>query len=321
VIVSLYVDDLLITGSNATQLEDFKKKIMLTFEMTDLGEMTYFLGIEVRQKQDGIFICQEKYLKEILKRFKLEDCKEVSTPMVLKTKLQKEDGAENADEGIYRKIIGCLMYLTATRPDILHAVSILSRFLNFPSELHMMAAKRVMRYLKGTKSFGVKFSHCKDFKLIGFSDSDWAGSEDDARSTSGYCFSLGSGCFSWSSRKQDIVALSTAEAEFIAASETAKQAVWLRKLLQDVGEDQTKNTVIYVDNEAAISISHNPVFHRRTKHFRVKYYFLREIQKEGEVQLVYCRTEEQAADIFTKSFSTARFEYLREKLGVCNELI
>ena len=146
--------------------------MMKIFEMMDLGEMSYFLGMEVRQTQNEVFICQKKYLKEILKIFNMEECKSVNTPMGQKEKLQKKDGAEPANESVYRSLIGCLMYLTATRPDIMFPVSVLSRFLNCASEFHMVAEKRVLRYLKGTLSYGIKFCRVQEFKLQGYSDSD-----------------------------------------------------------------------------------------------------------------------------------------------------
>ncbi|CAK9147315.1 unnamed protein product [Ilex paraguariensis] len=157
--------------------------------------MSYFLGMEIEQEEDKIFICQRKYAKEILKKFNMENCKSMNTPMCQKEKLGKDDGAEQADETLYRSLIGCLMYLTATRPDILHVVSVLSRFMNCASESHFKAVKRVLRYVKGTLSYGIKFSTCQSFKLQGYSDSDWAGSLDDMKSTSGYCFSFVSGVF------------------------------------------------------------------------------------------------------------------------------
>ncbi|TYK08583.1 Retrovirus-related Pol polyprotein from transposon TNT 1-94 [Cucumis melo var. makuwa] len=186
-IVSLYVDDLLVTGNNAYHIQNFKWEMMKMFEMTDLELMSYFLGIEIKQGQGEVFICQKKYAKEILKKFKMDECKAVSTPMNQKEKLCKEDGADKVDEGYFRSLIGCLMYLTATRPDILNVVSILSRFMHCASELHLKAAKRVIRYVKGTSDFGVKFTRGKEFKLISFSDSDWGGSIDDMRGTLGYC--------------------------------------------------------------------------------------------------------------------------------------
>jgi hypothetical protein len=292
--------------------------MMIVFEMTNLGLMSFFLGMEVKQAEHEVFICQKKYAKEILKKFKLEDCKAVSTPMNQKEKLCKEDGAEKVDQAQFRKIVGCLMYLTATRPDILNAVSILSRFMHCASELHFKAAKRVIRYVKGTCNFGIRYTRSREFKLVGYSDSDWGGSIDDLKSTSGYCFSLGSGVFSWNSKKQETVAQSTAEAEFVAATAAVNQALWLRKILSDLNLEQKESTEILVDNQAAISISNNPVFHGKTKHFNIKLFFLREVQKDGSIILIYCKTEEQAADIFTKPLPVNKFEFLRTKLGVCS---
>jgi len=235
-----------------------------------------------------------------------------------KEKLCKEDGAEKVDQAQFKKIIGCLMYLTATRPDILNAVSILSRFMHCASELHFKAAKRVIRYVKGTCNFGIRYTRSREFKLVGYSNSDWGGSINDLKSTSGYCFSLGSGVFSWNSKKRETVAQSTTEAEFVAATAAVNQALWLRKILYDLNLEQKESTEILVDNQAAISISNNPVFHGKTKHFNIKLFFLRKVQKNGSIILIYCKTEEQAADIFTKPLLVNKFEFLRTKLGVCS---
>lgn len=242
IIVSVYVDDMLVTGSNEKLVDEFKAEMFKAFEMTDLGLLTYFLGMEVKQGDNGVFICQKKFAKEILKKFHMEDCKDISTPMNQKEKFSKEDGAEKVDEMLYRSLIGCLMYLTATRPDIMFVVSLLSRFMNCASEVHFIAAKRILRYVKGTTDYGIKYSCCHDFQLQGFSDSDWAGSVEDMRSTTGFCFSFGSGIFSWSSKKQDVVAQSTAEAEFIAANATVNQAIWIRKILADLHMKQIEPT-------------------------------------------------------------------------------
>lgn len=317
-IVSLYVDDLLITGGNAELVDEFKEEMKQVFEMTDLGLMSYFLGMEIKQLENYVFICQKKYAKEILKKFSMEDCKAIDTPINQKENLSKNDEADQVEEGYFRSLVGCLMYLTATRPDIQFAVSLLSRFMHCATETHMKAAKRVVRYIKGTIEFGVKFEKSEELKLLGFSDSDWGGSVDDMKSTSGYCFSIGSGVFSWCSKKQDTVAQSTAEAEFIAATAASNQAIWLRKILSDLQLKQWTNTEILVDNQAAIAISNNPVFHGKTKHFKIKLYFLREVQKDGEIVLVYCKSTNQLADIFTKPLPASKFEELRMKLGVCS---
>jgi len=231
---------------------------------------------------------------------------------MLNDKFSKENGTAKVDEEKFRSLIGCLLYLTATRPDILHATSLLSRFMHCPSEIHMRAAKKILRYIKGTCSYGVKFQKCQELKLHGFSNSDWGGSIDDMKSTSGFCFNLGSAIFSWSSKKQDTVAQSTTEAEFIATTAAVNQALWLQKLLRDLHMEGEEATEISVDNQAAIAISYNPVFHGKTKHFNIKLYFLREVQKNGDVRLIYCKSEEQLADLFTKPLAVNRFEFLRQ---------
>ncbi|RZC19132.1 Copia protein [Glycine soja] len=218
-------------------------------------------------------------------------CKPAATPMNQKEKFCKEDGAEKVDEKLYRSLIGCLMYLSASRPDILHAVSLLSRYMNCASRIHFQAAKRVLRYVKDTIDFGIRYHYVKSFRLHGYSDSDWAGCADDMRSTS-------------------------VEVEYVAATAVVNQALWIRKLMTDLHMEQQDNTQIFVDNQAAISISNNPMFHGKTKHFKIKLYFLREAHKEGEVKLIYSTTEEQSVDILTKAFPKARYEFLRQRLGI-----
>ncbi|RVX02815.1 Retrovirus-related Pol polyprotein from transposon TNT 1-94 [Vitis vinifera] len=318
IVVSVYVDDLLVTGSNEKLVKEFKAEMLKVFEMTDLGLMSYFLGMEVKQDHDGVFISQKKYAKEILNKFHMDDCKRTSTPMNQKEKFSKDDGTEKVDESQYRSLIGCLMYLTATRPDIMFSVSLLSRFMHCASEVHFQAAKRIVRYIKGTTNYGIKYSYYQNFKLHGYSDSDWAGSIDDMRSTTGFCFNFGSGIFSWSSKKQDVIAQSTAEAEYVAANATVNQAIWIRKILADLHMKQNEPTQIHVDNQAAIAISNDSVFHGKTKHFKIKLYHLREEQKDGEVKLLYCKTEDQIADVLTKALPKARFETLRGKIGLCS---
>ncbi|GKV35120.1 hypothetical protein SLEP1_g43434 [Rubroshorea leprosula] len=285
-IVTIYVDDFLITGSNENQTSQ------------------------------GIFICQKKYANEILNQFAIVNCKTVNTPMVPYEKLRSDDGAAKIDVGVYRSLIGRLLYLSATRPDIMHSVSLLSRFMHSPSEIHFKAAKRILRYVKGTTNFGVLYKRSTNVKLIGFTDSDWAGSEEDMKSTSGQCFSIGSGVISWSSKKQDSVAKSTAEAEYIAASLAADQAVWFKKLMNDLKQPQMHPTELFCDNLSAVAIVKNPILHGRTKHIKIKYHSIREMVNEGEVQVLHCDSDDQIADIFTKGLHKFRFETLRDKLGM-----
>ncbi|KAK5795584.1 hypothetical protein PVK06_036853 [Gossypium arboreum] len=316
-IVSLYVDDLLITGCKGELIEDFKKQMLDVFEMTDLGLMTYFLGMKANQNEHGIFISQQAFAQKVLSKFNMSKCKPVSTPVALGEKLSSISEHDRVDEKEYRSLVGCLLYLTATRLDILYAVSFLSRFMHCCNVTHFKAAKRVLRYVKGTLGYGVKFERIEELKLVGYSDSDWAGSVDDMKSTSGYFFTLGSGVFSWSSKKQQTVAQSTAEAEYIASAGAVNQAIWLRKLLYDLNEEQVEATEIKVDNQSAIAIAKNPVFHGKTKHFKIKYHFVREAELSKEINLVHCCSEVQLADILTKPLATTRFEYLKKQIGVC----
>ena len=316
-VVSLYVDDLLVIGSNIELIQQFKEDMIRVFEMTDLGEMSYFLGIKIKQRQNEIFICQQKYAEEILKKFCMGNCKSMTTHMCQKEKLCKDDGTTKADEFEYRSLVGCLMYLTTTRPDIMYAVSVLSRFMNCANESHLRAAKRVLKYVKGTVSFGVKFFLIPSFELQGYFDSDWVGSLDDMKNIFGFCFNFGSRVFTWNSKKQEIVAQLTTEAEFFAATTSVNHALWLIKFLNDLHLEQKMSIEVMVDNQAAIAISNNLVFHGKTKHFSIKLLFIRDVQKDGAVRLKYFKTEDQLTDIFTKPLAKSIFEDLRERLGIC----
>ncbi|KAA3474308.1 Integrase, catalytic core [Gossypium australe] len=313
-IVSLYVDDLLVTGGDNNILADFKAKIKDMFEMSDLELMTYFLGMGVCQAEGGIFLGQKTFALKVLSKFSMENCKQTSTPMAFRVKLSSQGVHEQVSEPTYSSLVGCLLYLTATRPDIMFAVSI-SRFMHCCNEQHFQAAKRVLRYIKGTLGYGVLFNKAESLKLIGYIDSDWAGSSDDMKTTSGYAFTLGSGMFCWSSRKQNLVAQSTAEAEYVAVA-AVNQAIWLRKILADLNLHQTEATEIYCDNKSTVAIAKNPIFHGRTKHFSIKLHVIREIEQAHEVELVHCNSEKQITDIFTKALNVSRFIKLRKQLGV-----
>ena len=200
-IVVLYVDDVIFTGNDDYLIENFKTVMKEEFEMTDMGLLRYFLGIEVDQNEKGIFISQARYVNQVLGRFNMQECKAAITPTVMGLKLSREDNNKDFDPSLYKSIVSSLMYLIATRPDIMFAVSLISRFMERPKEAHWQAAKRILRYVKCTKRFGILYttSECSD--LIGYTDSDWAGSVDDRKSTSGYVFHMGSGAISWASKK------------------------------------------------------------------------------------------------------------------------
>ena len=304
-------------------MQEFKNDMMKKYEMNDLGLLHYFLGIEIDQREDGVFISQKKYAENILSKFKMENCNPVMTPLLVNEKLVKEDGSGDADTAQYKNLVGSLLYLTTTRPDIMYASGLLSRFMHQPSKTHFGVAKRVLRYVQGTKNYGIMFerNEREDVELFGFCDSDWAGSMDDMKSTSGYCFTLGTGIFSWASKKQERVAHSSAEAEYVSASEATKQVVWLRKILGDMGEKQDMATVLFCDNKSAIAMSKNSVFHSRTKHIKLKHHYIKEVVEDEEVMIKHVKTGDQLADIFTKALPCDKFVYLRELLGMTNKNI
>ena len=272
-------------------IKAFKQAMTNEFEMTNLGPMKYFLGIQVKQEPGRIFISQAKYAYDLLKRFNMIDCKPAETPMSLSEKLSKNDGKEKVDESIYRSLVGSLIYLTNTRPDIVYSVSIVSRFMDNPSKAHFAAAKRILRYVNGTKNFGIMYKKEEDNRLKGYTNNDWAGSLDDRKSTSGYIFCLGTKVTSWSSKKQNVVALSTAKAEYISSIAAACEALWLRRLLQDLQDKQEDATTLFCDNMSAIAMSKNPVFHARSKHIELKYHFIRELVENEDIKLEFCNKE------------------------------
>ncbi|KAG6436667.1 hypothetical protein SASPL_101569 [Salvia splendens] len=233
-------------------------------------------------------------------KFKMESCNPVNTPVEISQELRKHDGEAEVDPTYFKSLVGSLRYLTCTRPDILYGVGLISRYMETPSQSHLNAAKRILRYIKGTLNEGILYPSNQEVKLVGYSDSDWGRDLDERKSTTGYCFYIGDGVFTWSSKKQAIVTLSTCEAEYVAASSTVCHCIWLRNLLTFLGFAQQGPTEIHVDNKYAIALAKNPVFHERSKHIDTRYHFIREHVNQNDVELVYCKSQDQAADIFTK---------------------
>ena len=316
-IVSVYVDDLIYTGDDEKMMSSFKFSMMRVFEMTDLGKMKFCLGIEVLQQPNGIFICQRKYALEVLKRFGILESHEVNSLIVPGSKLSKDVDGVAIDESYYKQIVGSLMYLTATRPDIMYSVSLISRYMAKPTELHLQAAKRILRYLKGTFDYGIMYKKRSSNDLVAYTDSDYAGELDDRKSTSGYVFLLSSGAVSWLSKKQPIVTLSTTEAEFVAAARCASQVVWMRRVLEQLGHVQKRGTLVMRDNNSTVKLSKNPVMHGRSKHIDIRFHFLREFAKDRIVELLHCGTEELTADVMTKPLKLDSFQKFRSQMGIC----
>ncbi|XP_038707298.1 secreted RxLR effector protein 161-like [Tripterygium wilfordii] len=210
----------------------------------------------------------------------MDQCNPVHNPLVPGSKLVKDEDGVRIDSTLYKHMVGSLMYLTVTCPDMMFIVSLISRYMERSTTIHLQAAERVLKYLKGTISLGLFYKKGGDEELVGYTDSDYVGDQDDRRSTSGYVFMMGSGVVSWSSKKQPVVTLSTIEVEFISAESSACQAMWLRRILQQLKHDQCKVIVVYCDNVSAIKLSKNPVMHGHSKHIDVCFHFLRDLTKE-----------------------------------------
>lgn len=279
----LYVDDLIFTGNNQTIIEEFKKQMTARFEMTDLGLMCYYLGIEVKQNEEGTFLSQKAYAEAILKEFHMERCNSITTPVECGIKLSRFDNAEKVDSTMFRRLVGRLQFLTCIKPDILYGVGVISRYMEAPTMTHMKAAKRILRYVEETLNYGLSYTVANDFRLFGYSDSDWGGDVDDIKSTSGFVFFMGAAAFAWSSKKQPIVTLSTCEAEYVAAASCVCHAIWLRNLLGNLKFEQIGATDVFVDNISAIALGKNPIFHERSKHIDTKYHFIRECVGKKEI--------------------------------------
>ena len=233
------------------------------------------------------------------------------------TKLDQDKSGKKVEIISYRGMIGSLLYLTASRPDIMFSTCLCARFQADPKESHLIAVKRIFRYLKGTQYLGIWYPKGTGFDLEGYTDSDFAGYKIDRKSTSGSCQFLGRRLVSWQSKKQNSVSTSTAEAEYIAAGSCCAQILWMRNQLRDYGL-MLKKIPIYCDNTSAIAISNNPVQHSRTKHIDIRYHFLREHVMNGTVELHFVPTEDQVADIFTKPLDESTFSKLVGELGMLN---
>jgi hypothetical protein len=315
-VVGVYVDDLVIAGGNSNDIDKFKQQMKSKFQMSDLGLLHYYLGLEVTQSEAGITVCQSAYAAKILESAGLVGCNTSHTPMEQRLKLSKQSSAPAADPTRYRSIVGSLRYLVNSRPDLAYAVGYVSRFMEKPTTERLAAVKRVLRYVAGTLHFGCHYQRGKDVGLVGYSDSDMAGDIDTRKSTTGVGFFLGGSIITWQSQKQRVVALSSCEAEYIAAATAACQGVWLARLLAELKGEEVSTFTMKIDNESAIALSRNPVFHDRSKHIDVKFHYIRECIEDNRIQLQSIKTEEQLADILTKALGRDRFCELRSRLGV-----
>ncbi|KAL4337997.1 hypothetical protein AHAS_Ahas12G0166100 [Arachis hypogaea] len=325
IILLLYVDDMLVVGPNKDQIQELKVQLAREFDMKDLGPANKILGMQIhRDKKDRkIWLSQKNYLKKILQRFNMQECKPISTPLPMNFKLSSSMCPSSEAERMemsrvpYASAVGSLMYaMICTRPDIAQAVAVVSRFMADSGKEHWNVVKRILKYIKGTLNVALYFGG-SEFIVNGYVDSDFAGDLDKRKFTTGYVFTLARGAVNWLSKLQIVVALSTTEAEYMAATQACKEAIWIQRLIEELGHKQQKISV-YCDSQSALHIARNPAFHSRTKHIGVQYHFIREVVEEGSVDMQKIHTKDNLADAMTKPINTEKFEWCRSSYGLWN---
>ncbi|KAL5855098.1 hypothetical protein ACOSQ4_004900 [Xanthoceras sorbifolium] len=323
IILLLYVDDMLVAGSDMQEIMNLKRELSKQFAMKDLGAAKQILGMRIKRdtKSGTLLLSQAEYIKKVLSRFNMQDAKPVSTPLGIHFRLSKEQSPKTEEERThmakvpYASAIGSLMYaMVCTRPDIAQAVGAVSRYMNNPGKIHWEAVKWILRYLRGTTNKTLCFKG-GDTTLTGYVDADLAGNVDIRKSTTGYVYTLGGTAVSWVSQLQKIVALSTTEAEYVAVTEASKEMVWLQSFLEELGKKQEDN-VLYCDSQSAIHLAKNPSFHSRTKHIQLRYHFIRSLLEDGILKLEKISGAQNPADMLTKTVTTDKLKLCSASVGL-----
>ncbi|KAK6148491.1 hypothetical protein DH2020_019403 [Rehmannia glutinosa] len=315
-VLLVYVDDVLVTGSNLQDILDLKSFLDTTFTIKDLGVAKYFLGLEIARTPTGCYLNQRKYILDILSDTGLLSCKPATTPFPAGLKLIESVGPPFADPERYRRLIGRLLYLNLTRPDITFCIQQLSQFVTNPFDTHWEAALHLLRYLKGCPSLGLFFPARSSLSFQAYSDVDWAACQDSRKSVTGYCIFLGSCLISWKIKKQTTVSRFSAEAEYRALGSTVYEIQWLTYLAKDLHLDIPTPIPLYCDNQVALHIMANPVFHERTKHLEIDCHLVRNQYKAGLISPVKVPSSSQLADLFTKALGAGPFQSLLSNLGL-----
>ncbi|GJW81409.1 putative ribonuclease H-like domain-containing protein [Tanacetum coccineum] len=297
-LVQVYVDDIIFGSTKKSMCTEFEEVMHKRFQMSSMGELTFFLGLQVKQQPDGIFISQDKYVADILKKFDFCSIKTATTPIESNKPLVKDEDGVEVDVHEYRSMIGSLMYLTASRPDIMFVVCACARFQVTPKASHLHAIKRIFRYPKHQPKLGLWYPRDSLFKLEAFSDSDYAGASLDRKSTTGGCQFLGRRLISWQCKKQTIMANSTTKAEYVAAAHCCGQVLWIQNQMMDYGFN-FMNTKIHINNESTICVVKNPVYHSRTKHIEIRHHFIRDCYEKRLIDVLKIHTDSNVADLLT----------------------
>ncbi|KAG8471832.1 hypothetical protein CXB51_036626 [Gossypium anomalum] len=312
--VLVYVDDIIVTGNDKGSIDEFVTILNTTFSLKDLGPLSYFIGIEVLPTTEGLFLSQQKYVLDLLRRAKMDQATGSPTPMVTSCVLSRHVGSAVENASDYRSIVGALQYVVITRPDIAFTVNKVCQFMHQPLDQHFKAVKRILWYLQNTMDYGLHFTRAVNLDLVGYSDANWGTDVDDRRSTTGFCVFLGGNPVAWGSKKQKVVSRSTAEAEYRGLAHTVTEMVWLESLLSELHISPTRKAAVWCDNSGAVAVSANPVLHLKFKHAELNLFFVRERVAAGRLQVGYVPAQEQIADVFTKPLSAPLFTKFRSCL-------
>jgi hypothetical protein len=307
VLIAIYVDDLIIASRSNQQISNLEKTLKDMFSMKPMGNIAYVLGMKIGRDRSSrvMYMSQSAYAKAILEKYQMMDCRPVQAPVAAGSSLEPHDGPEA--QFPYAQVVGSLMYLAmGTRPDLAFGVGLVSRFTSNPGDHHVKAAKRLLRYLRGTIDMGLRWGESSDTTvttLTCWADADYAGCMTTRRSTTGYVIKLNGGAISWASRRQECAALSTTKAEYMALCSATKEVAWLRGLLEFIGFAEPAATTVYQDNQSTIALAENGRVSRRSKHIEVRFHFTRDKIMDGTIKLAYCPTNEMIADAMTKALS------------------
>ncbi|KAE8656318.1 Nodulation-signaling pathway 2 protein [Hibiscus syriacus] len=311
----VYVDDIVITGPSSCEIQAVVQLLSSAFSLKDLGALHFFLGIEVHRSRECLFLNQKKFVLELLEKTNMTRAAACHTPMVLAPKLSKDAGELLPNPSEYRSVVGSLLYLCHTRPDLSYSVGKVAQFMHAPREMHWLAVKRILRYLVGTIDYGLMFQASKaELTVSAFADADWGANVDDRRSISGYGVFIGKCLVAWSSKKQKTVSRSTMEAEYKSLADATAEVAWTSSFLADLGFQQLREPVLWCDNTGAVAMSANPVYHAQSKHIDLDIHFVREKVAAGQLRVNYIPAGHQIADGFTKPLSKSAFEEFRRNI-------